>query len=66
MLHLRDPGFLEIEEALRAICDVLVSSPSPLPGLCGVYGGQDEGALLPSAPSTLLLLTYEDAMGAGE
>lgn len=31
-----------------------------------LYGGWDEGALLPSALSTLLLLTYEDAMGAGE
>lgn len=38
----------------------------PLPGLCGVYGGQDEGALLPGAPSTLSLLTYEDAMCAVE
>lgn len=31
-----------------------------------LYGGRDEGALLLSALSTLLLLTYEDAMGAGE
>lgn len=42
-------------------------TPSPpLPSLCGVNAGQDEGALLPSAPSTLSLLTYEDAMGAAE
>lgn len=29
-------------------------------------GGRDEGSLLLSALSTLLLLTYEDAMSAGE
>lgn len=31
-----------------------------------LYAGRDEVALLLGALSTLLLLTYEDAMGAGE
>lgn len=61
--------FLKIEGDLQAMCDVhhLAFPPLALPlGLEFLYGGRDEGALSPSALSTLLLLTYEDAMGARE
>lgn len=63
-------AFLKIEGDLQAMHDVHhLAFPLPLfqrtwmEFLCG---GLDEGALLLSALSTLLLLTYEDAMGAGE
>lgn len=62
--------FFKIEGDLQAMPDVRRPA-SPLPFLRRawmefLYGGLDEGALLLSALSTLLLLTYEDAMGAGK
>lgn len=62
--------FLKIEGDLQAMRDVQhLAFPLPLfhrAWMEFLYGGRDEGALLLSALSTLLLLTYEDAMGAGE
>lgn len=70
MTHWRDYVFLKIEGALQAIHDVHhLAFPLPVfrwAWMEFLYGRQDEGALLLSALSTLLLLTYEDAMGARE
>ena len=68
--HRRDYVFLKIEGALQAICNMHhLAFPLPLVHQARIwffYGGQRERALSLSALSTLLLLTYEDAMGAGE
>lgn len=62
--------FLKIEGDLQAMRDVHhLVSPLPLfhqAWMEFLYGGLDRGTLLLSALSTLLLLTYEDVMGAGK